>query len=250
MNPGSPFRAVGTKENLVDQVVLEIEGLIVQGDLAPETRLPPERELAEQLGVSRTVVREAVGILVAKGLLETQHGVGTQVRQLTSQQVMEPLGLYLRAHGSGTISFHDLHQVRSILEVETGGLAACQATDGELAHLRAIFESMEAAQADVELLAVHDTEFHRAIAAMTHNPLLIVLMDSIRDLLYEYIALVTVFLDPWKDNIPHHRRLLERIEARDAEGARQAMRDNLEQMRKNTERYAQLAAPVVDREGC
>ena len=60
----SPFRTVGSKERLVDRVVNEVERLIFEGELEPETRLPPERDLAEQLGVSRTVVREAVHILV------------------------------------------------------------------------------------------------------------------------------------------------------------------------------------------
>ena len=249
MSTKNVFREIGSKNRLVDRVVDEIERLIVGGELAPGTKLPPERDLAEQLGVSRTIVREAVRILAAKGLVETHHGVGTTVRQLTSQQVVEPLGLYLRAQGNGTISFADLHQVRSILEVEIAGLAACQASDEELAHLRVVFEGMEAAQEDIELLAVRDTEFHRALARMTHNPLLIVLMDSVRDLLHEYIALVTVYLDPQEDNIPLHRYLLERLEARDAEGARQAMRENLDQMRKNTERYSKLAGhpdPAVE----
>lgn len=246
----SAFREIGSKDRLVDRVVDEIERLIVGGTLAPGVKLPPERDLAEQLGVSRTILREAVRILAAKGLVQTQHGIGTSVRQLTSQQVVEPLGLYLRAQGNGTISFADLHQVRSILEVEIAGLAACQATVGELARLRVIFEGMEAAQENIELLAVRDTEFHRTLARMTHNPLLIVLMDSIRDLLQEYIALVTVYLDPQEENIPLHQHLLERIEARDVEGARQAMRGNLDQMRKNSERYSQLAGdpdPAVKR---
>ncbi len=236
------FPVVGSKDRLADRVVAEIEQRILNGHLAPGARLPPERELAEAMGVSRTILREAVRILVARGLVETQHGVGTTVRALTSQQVVEPLGLYLRAQGAGIISFHDLHQVRSLLEVEIAALAASQATDEEIAGLRSIFRSMQAAQDDVELLAKWDTEFHRALAHMSHNPLMFVLMDSIRDLLQEYIALVTVHLDPGEENIPLHRRLLERIEARDVEGARRAMRENLDQMRANTERYAQLAA--------
>ena len=69
-------------------------------------------------------------------------------------------------------------------------------------------------------------------------------MDSIRELLKEYIALVTVYLNPDEDNIRLHQMLLDRIEARDVVGARQAMHENLEQMRKNTELYSKFTSPL------
>lgn len=237
----TPFRTIGSKERLVDRVVGELEQLIVSGQLEPETRLPAERDLAEQLGVSRTVVREASRILVTKGLLEIQPGVGTTVRQITNEQIVEPLNLLLRTRTGGKVSFDHLHQVRSILEIEIAGLAAAHATDADIARLRQIMAAMEAAQNDPDQLAIHDADFHSALAQMTHNPLLAILVDSIRDLLQEYIALVTRYLDPRQENLPLHYRLLERIEARDVDGARQAMGENLDQMRKNTERYSKLS---------
>lgn len=235
------FRAVGSKERLVDRVVNELEELIISGQLEPDTKLPPERDLADQLGVSRTVLREAVRILVTKGLLETQAGKGTTVRKITREQVVEPLSLLLRNHTGGEISFEQLYQVRTILEVEIAGLAASQATDADIAQLQQIVAGMEMAQKDVVTLAARDADFHSALARMTHNPLLAILVDSIRDLLQEYIARVTPYLDPSQENLPLHQKLLERIEARDVEGTRQAMRENLDQMRKNTERYAELS---------
>ena len=234
------FRTVGGKDRLVDRVVAEFEQLIISGKLAPGAKLPPERELAQTMGVSRTVLREAVRIVAAKGFLETKHGVGTSVRELTSQHVVEPLGLYLRAQEGGAISFHHLHLVRSLLEVEIAGIAAELATESEIAKLRRVFESMVEADGDIDLLAERDSEFHRTLAEMTHNPLLLVLMDSIRELLREYIALVTVYLDPLEDNIRLHGMLLERVAARDREGARGAMQVNLDQMRRNTELYTRL----------
>lgn len=240
MTSSNPFRTIGTKERLVDRVVKELEELIITGQLQPDTKLPPERELAEQLGVSRTVVREAVRILVTKGLLETRPGVGTLVREMTRDQVVEPLNLLLRNRTNGEISFDQLHQVRSILEVEIAGLAALEATETEIGRLKELLASMEAVHDDSDQLAVHDANFHSTLAKMTHNPLLAILVDSIRDLLQEYIARVTPYLDPRQENLQLHQHLLERIQARDEEGARQAMRDNLEQMRKNTARYARL----------
>lgn len=238
----NPFRTVGIKERLVDRVVKELEQLIIEGQLEPNTKLPPERELADQLGVSRTVLREAVRILVTKGLLETRHGVGTMVRQVTREQVVTPLNLFLRMQGGGEVSFDDLHQVRSILEIETAGLAASQATKEDINNLKKILADMVASQRDPEALASHDVNFHSAIAKTTHNPLLIVLIDSIRDLLQEYISRVTPYIDPQKDNLALHQKLLERIEAQDVEGARQAMRENLDQMKRNNEMYLKLMA--------
>jgi GntR family transcriptional repressor for pyruvate dehydrogenase complex len=170
------------------------------------------------------------------------------VRRLTREQVVEPLSLLLRSHTGGEISFEQLHQVRSILEVEIAGLAASQASEADIAGLRRIVANMEVAQADVVKLAVHDTDFHSALARMTHNPLLAILVDSIRDLLQEYIARVTPYLDPSQENLPLHQKLLERIEARDVAGARQAMRENLDQMHKNTERYAELSRKGIQTE--
>jgi GntR family transcriptional repressor for pyruvate dehydrogenase complex len=247
MNKQNPFRAVGSKERLVDRVVNEVERLIIEGELEPETRLPPERELAEQLGVSRTVVREAVHILVTKGLLETKPGVGTVVRQVTREQVVGPLDLYLRTQTAGEVSFTDLHQVRSILEVEIAGIAALQATKADIENLTQIATSMEAAQDDPTRLAARDADFHSALAKTTHNPLLIVLVDSIRDLLQEYVALVTPYLDPRQDNLRLHFNLLERVRARDAAGAREAMRENLDQMRRNSDLYSKLISQADDR---
>jgi DNA-binding FadR family transcriptional regulator len=97
--PAARFRVLGNKDGLVTRVVQAIQGQILGGRLAVGTNLPPEREFAERLGVSRTVVREAVRILVTKGLLDTCHGVGTTVRAVTREEVVRPLTLFLRTCG-------------------------------------------------------------------------------------------------------------------------------------------------------
>jgi DNA-binding FadR family transcriptional regulator len=93
--PKARFRSLGRKNDLVETVVNAIESEIFAGRLVVSARLPPERELSERLGVSRTVLREAVRILVTKGLLETRHGFGTTVRAVTRQKFIEPLTLFL-----------------------------------------------------------------------------------------------------------------------------------------------------------
>jgi GntR family transcriptional repressor for pyruvate dehydrogenase complex len=189
-------------------------------------KLLPERELADELGVSRTVIREAVRILVAKGLLETKPGVGTIVRQVTSDQLVEPLSLLLRAQ-EDDISIEHLHQVRRILEVEIAGLAAIQATEEDIAELKAVLADMESVTDIPESFAAKDADYHRGLARTTHNPLLIILLDSIRDLMQEVRLLVTRHPDLREKVMPDHRKILERVAARDPEGARHAMEEHL-----------------------
>src|ERR1019366_8682675 len=128
------FRSLGRKDDLVDRVVRAIEGEILGGRLQVGSRLPPEREFADRLGVSRTVVREAVRILVTKGLLETRHGIGTTVRATTSDEVAKPMTLFFRRCNQ-EVSIEALHQVRSILEVESASLAAQQGTAEDIEDL-------------------------------------------------------------------------------------------------------------------
>ena len=119
------FKTIGRKDGLVTRVVQAVERQILDGRLPVGTRLPPEREFAENLAVSRPVIREAVGVLVTKGLLETRHGIGTTVRAVTHDEVTRPLTLFLRTSAE-EVNVEHLHQVRSMLEVENAGLAAGQ----------------------------------------------------------------------------------------------------------------------------
>ena len=223
--PKARFRVLGRKDGLVDRVVGEVERQILGGSLDVGTRLPPEREFSERLGVSRTVVREAVRVLVTKGLLESRHGIGTTVRAVTREEVVKPLTLFLRTCGEA-VSLDHLHQARSILEVENAGLAARQAAGADILDLRRISAEMEAAAADPQQFALKDSEFHRRLSQTTHNPLLILLLDSIRDLMAEVRALVAneqVF----ERVMPTHIRILECVASRDDRGARRAMREHL-----------------------
>jgi GntR family transcriptional repressor for pyruvate dehydrogenase complex len=187
------------------------------------------------------VIREAVRILVAKGLLETKPGVGTIVRQVTSDQLVEPLSLLLRAQ-EDDISIEHLHQVRRVLEVEIAGLAAIQATEEDIAELKAVLAEMESVTEIPESFAAKDADYHRGLARTTHNPLLIILLDSIRDLMQEVRLLVTRHPDLREKVMPDHRKILERVVAKDPEGARQAMEEHLEHARRFQEELLKAEA--------
>jgi DNA-binding FadR family transcriptional regulator len=211
------FRTIGRKDGLVDRVVDSIQAQILSGQLAVGARL---------LGVSRTVVREAVCILVTKGLLETRHGVGTTVHAFTRQEAIKPLTMFLRTCGQ-EVSIEHLYQVRSILEVENAGLAAEKGCDADVGDLRAICAEMEAVAGAPERFAAKDDEFHRRLAQTTHNPLLVLLLDSIHDMMTEVRVLVAQKQGLFEQVMPSHKRIVECVAARDARGARRAMREHL-----------------------
>jgi GntR family transcriptional regulator, transcriptional repressor for pyruvate dehydrogenase complex len=225
--PKTHFKVIGHKDGLVDRVVQAIEDEILRGRLAVGARLPPEREFSERLGVSRPVVREAVRILTTWGLLETRHGVGTTVRAVTREEVVKPLTLFLRVRGQ-SVSVQHLHHVRSILEVENAGLAAEQGTDEDVRDLKRICDEMEAASGDAAQFALKDSEFHRRISETTHNPLLMLLLDSVHDMMSEVRTLVANQAGLFERVMPTHIRIIESVAAHNSAGAREAMREHLE----------------------
>lgn len=222
------FTTIDSKERLVDRVVQQITRLILDRQLEPGTKLPAEIKLAESIGVSRTVVREAIQILIAKGLVETRHGVGTIVRAAGTAQLTEQLSMMLRMKG---LTLDHLHQVRSMLEVEIAGIAAAQASAAEISELGKLVERMEALANDPLAYAEMDGEFHHYLARISHNPLLVTLLDSVGDLLRQVRLSVSQYPQLFLKAVPDHRRIMERVKARDVSGARRIMREHLEHAR-------------------
>lgn len=231
MSQDSPFR-LETKRSLAEQVVGRIREMILNGDLNAGDRLPPEVDLAEMMGVSRTALREGMRTLEAQGLLETRAGVGTLVRSLGADQLVQPLTLFVDASG-GTISFEEFHSVRTILEVEIAALAAANATEGDLAILRRSMADMEASAGDAETFASVDASFHQSLATMTGNPLLGLFVGALRVLLEDHIRHVVGHIDPATDVLPYHASILSAVEAGDEDEARRAMKDHLRQVAEN-----------------
>jgi DNA-binding FadR family transcriptional regulator len=228
MDNGAIFQSVGTKNRLVHRVVDEIEQMIASGQLAPGMKLPPEREFAETLGVSRTVVREAMHVLTAKGLLESRHGVGNIVLAMRHDALVEPLGWLMHAYGA---TLDDLHGVRSVLEIEIARLAAGQASDADIARLCAIVERMEQCREDVETFVALDADLHKALSETTHNPLLVALLDSVRDLMQDVRMWVHRHPTVYETVVPDHQAIVAAIAARDPDAAARAMQRHLDHSR-------------------
>ena len=153
--PGEPpgtalFEQVEREPKLSDKVAEMMLETILSRRLEAGARLPSERELGEQFGVSRTVVREAVRALAAKGVIEVRSGSGLRVASVGPATVNESMSLYLRG---GQIEFEKVHEVRSMLEVHIAGLAAERAADEDVATLAAVEAQMEAAIGDADAAA-------------------------------------------------------------------------------------------------
>ena len=186
MSTNHSFESVAPRGRLADHVADQIEKQIVEGRMGPGTKLPSEAELGQEFNVSRTVIREAVNSLVAKGLVETRQGVGSTVRSFSRDVIVSSPSRFLYSQDEDG-SLRELHQVRAILELATARLAALHATEADIASLDQILREMESLQHDNEAFAAKDADFHRRLALASHNRLLVLLLDSIRDLVQDYI---------------------------------------------------------------
>ena len=229
------FQTVGSNKRLVDRVVSEIQNQIIEGKLPPGTKLPPERELTEQLGVSRTALREAVRMLVTKGLLVTRPGIGSFVKKVTVDQITEPLSMIIGQ--AGGVNLDHLSQVRQILEVEIAEVAAREATDQDLERLNAVLHDLSLAKDDPDDFTRLDAEFHAVLAEASHNPFLAVLLGSIRELLRNVRQMMQHYPKLADVVIPDHLVIYECIKSRNPDGARQAMQRHLEHARQIQEDY-------------
>lgn len=218
------FEQIAREPRLSDKVADLMLETILSRRLQVGDRLPSERELGEQFGVSRTVVREAVRALVAKGVIEVRSGSGLRVAAVGSAAVSESMTLYIRGSAA---DFEKVHEVRVLLELHIAGIAAERATDADVQRLRDVHETMSREHEDVAAAALHDLEFHRMIARATQNDIYLLLMDSIGSALIE-IRRENLASGSTPATLGQHERVLERIAAHDPEGARAAMAEHLE----------------------
>lgn len=219
---------------LYEQIVQQVVESIHKGVMKPGNQLPPERELAQQFGVSRTAVREAVKALREKGLVEAYPGRGTFITDGTSYSMRQSLDRMLRggqAEGSGF-----LVEVREILEPEISALAATRADAEDLASMREQIGIMDQARKDPDAFIEADLDFHLAMAEAAANPIILSLIDSIVGLLREQrIGIFQVEGGPERGQY-HHKKIMEAVEHRDSAGAREAMKAHLRQVREDSRR--------------
>ncbi|RKQ16402.1 FadR/GntR family transcriptional regulator [Lysinibacillus endophyticus] len=172
------FTKVKTKKKY-EEVCEILHEKIRAGELKPGDRLDSVEYLAEQLQVSRSAVREALASLKAMGLIEIKQGSGTFVKEVSEQILEFPLSTSILAHRENV---PHLLELRKIIEVGTVVSAARNRTQEDIERLKEILEKMKTVQGDEELGEKVDFEFHMAIAAASHNPLIPTLLDQVSGL--------------------------------------------------------------------
>ncbi len=220
------FEAV-RKVRRYEQVAEQIRRLISSGALKPGDLLPPERELAEKLGVGRSSIRDAVRTLEVMGILEPRQGHGTVVRDLNADALVVPLASVLQ-HRRDLVS--ELLDVRRMIEPGLAARAAKNATAEEIAHMEDVIRRHEAKLRRGESAVDEDTQFHYAIALAARNSVVLRVLDVLMDLLRESRSRSLQVPGRPRRSFDGHRRILRAIQRRDAKGAETAVRKHLQEI--------------------
>ncbi|MDO5493227.1 MAG: FadR/GntR family transcriptional regulator [Nesterenkonia sp.] len=205
-------------------VIEAIEEQVMAGRLKVGDTLPPERELAAMLRVSRAGVREAIRVLESHGALESRVGAGASSGTVITAMPGTALTRLLRLHvGLSNFPLGDVVELRIALERASAGLAAHNADDGDLDRMRETLSRMESAEADREVFNDADTDFHVAIAEAAGNRLVADLTTAIRNSLRAQILHAFHRRESWEDLrgrlLDQHREIFTAVEAGDADRA-------------------------------
>ena len=223
------------RQRLSEQVTGQIQELIVKGGLKPGDKIPPERKLAEQLGVSRTVIREATKALQERGLVKVLTGSGSFVSQVKPETVSQSIGLFVSGYRG---AFRSLFEVRDMLEVEIARLAAERASEEHVEQLHSSLTRMRNALSRgnhppgwLEDFVQADLSFHRVLAQATNNSLLPLLLAPITDLLLELSRKASSIPGAPETAIVYHQNILECVRSGDSQRSQELMREHLSKAR-------------------
>lgn len=226
-----PLEIVPIRRSRVSQgIVVQFCRMIRQGQLRPGGRLPSERDLSEQLGVSRASLREALWTLENAGIIETRQGSGTYVREVFDEGILSPLALVLDA---STDLVGDLWEVRSIFEPAIAFRAAIRAQKEDVAVLARIVAQQKvflSEQIPNEDWLDSDRAFHIGVARASHNDVSVRVIRLINELLHEGRSHFATQSDRREHAYHWHREILEQISVGDPQHARDAMLQHLREV--------------------
>lgn len=228
------------------RVVELVLKLIEDGRLKPGDRLPPERELASRVGLSRSSLRAGLRSLQAMGVIHARQGSGTYIVAGPPRLGEGPLRFLAALHG---FTRDEMFEARMVLEVGACGLAAEKATPEQMTSLADEVASMFAAIEEPRQYLLHDVSFHRLVAAASGNPVLATLIDTLAGLVWEARRESVVQATDLKESADMHRRIYRAIRVRDVERARREMAEHLERARDAQAREPGVAPAHPDPEG-
>ncbi len=225
-----------TNRSLEGRIVDRIRDLVERGELSAGERLPPERELATQLGVSRSVLREAIATLAALGLVESRHGRGVFIVGGSVQASAQRLSLALVTNDNQTQTesvarIRELFEIRRVLEGTAAEWAALRATEEQIAELLAVLTKDKAVRSaepvDTILIGELDGRLHALIVACTANRMLLLLMGALLDELSLARSKSLTIPGRIVRSSHQHEALVHAISAHDAPGAHERMLEHI-----------------------
>lgn len=217
MSKGTP------SDRMSDHVVRRLLERIRDGELQPGDRLPNERELAAELGVSRPVVREAMSNLAGRGVVTARAGSGSTVTAVAADRAGEALALHLA--GSGR-DYREIHEVRELLEVHAAGVAAERATQEQALHLAELVDRLQNSESLTDR-AEADLAFHTYVTEITGNSIFGLILGSVHHGLIEVRTHNLALPAARHEAIRSHRAIQEAIASHDELSARMAMAAHL-----------------------
>jgi GntR family transcriptional regulator, transcriptional repressor for pyruvate dehydrogenase complex len=229
-DPTKPAIVPIRRVKLYEEVAARIRSLIASGELGPGQALPSERKLAEQFRVGRTVVREAIRQLEVSGLVESRHGGGNYVREVTVEHLVAPIATVL----NGMVHLREeLVDARLLFEPQMARAVAARATSEDLRGLEDIIRRQEERVANGRSGAEEDAEFHDLLARATRNTVVERIMEVIDGLLEDSQARLFRSVERSEISLEGNRRILEAVVRHDQEAAQEAMVEHLEDIARN-----------------
>ena len=212
------------KKPLYEQIADSIEkAIIYNGEQG--SRLPSEIALSGQFGVSRTIIREALKLLQARGLVEIRVGGGAYISKPEADDVSE---LLLRIVQIDRIEDKDVYEMRIILEVAAIREAVNRISESEIDALEVQISEMEKVMSDLQQRIEKDLGFHYLIAKYSGNKMLALMIKTMTGVLSKFIVSTSKVEGSDKDGIYHHRRIVEALRTRDPEIVATAMKEHLD----------------------
>ena len=224
------YQRVKRQDKISQQVADQIEELYREGKITAGQRLPAERELCEQFGVSRTVIREAINILVAKGLLVSHSGSGTYVQEIGQDNIRDALSLFFQIQNDEEM-INYAFELRSTLEVQIARLAAQRRTEKNISELETITARMGTEIGNQKAFSTLDIQFHLALTKATQNPFFEMFLDPYFHNIEKLIDKSNLVPGRAAKTTDSHQLILDAVRTGNGETAAQAMQDHLNSFR-------------------
>jgi len=226
-----------------EEVVERLRTMIQSGEITAGDRLPPERDLAKLLGVSRPTLRAGIRSLSTVGILQSRQGAGTFVAEVEESPTLDGSALRLLSALHGFTS-DEMFEARLALEMSIAALAAERASSEQMTLMAEEIASMYASLDDPEQYLVHDMQFHQVIAAASKNRILTSLMNMVAKILFDARRKTVKNATDLKDSVSQHQNVYRAIRERSPEMARAAMHDHLVRTREAQRRESESRSSV------